>query len=83
MTSIDVRDAVLKALAKVAPETRGLTIAGAVPLRDELDLDSMDMLNFVIGLHTALAVDIPEADYGQLATLDGAVAYLQARLASR
>ena len=44
--------------------------------RDQLDLDSMDLLNFVIGLHTALGVDIPEADYSKLATLDGCVDYL-------
>lgn len=81
MTTSDIREAVLRALTKVAPEARGVSMAGGVPLRDELDLDSMDMLNFVIGLHTALGVDIPEADYAQLATLDGAVAYLQARLA--
>ena len=83
MTTSDIREAVLRALTKVAPEARGVAIAGGAPLRDELDLDSMDMLNFVIGLHTALGVDIPEADYAQLATLDGAVAYLEARLAAR
>ena len=41
--------------------------------------DSMDLLNFVIGLHKELAVDIPETDYPRLATLDGCVDYLAAR----
>lgn len=40
----------------------------------------MDFLNFVIGLHTRLGVDVPEADYGNLATIDGAVAYLAAHI---
>jgi acyl carrier protein len=38
----------------------------------------MDVLNFVVGLHTALGVDIPETDYPQLATLDACVDYLDA-----
>jgi len=53
-----------------------------VDLREQLDLDSMDILNFVVGLHAALAVEIPEADYPRFATLDGGVEYLAARPAA-
>ena len=48
-------------------------------LRDQLDIDSMDFLNFVIALHEELHVDIPEADYPRLQTLDDFVDYLTAR----
>lgn len=51
----------------------------ALDLRDQLDIDSMDFLNLVIGVHQALGVDIPEADYPRLVTLDGFVTYLVAR----
>ncbi|MBZ5703592.1 MAG: hypothetical protein LAN84_17305, partial [Acidobacteriia bacterium] len=44
--------------------------------RDQLDIDSMDLLNFVIALHQELHVEIPEADYPKLATLQGCVDYL-------
>jgi acyl carrier protein len=54
-----------------------------VNLREQLDLDSMDALNFVIALHEELGVEIPETDYAKLATMDGIVAYLLARLADR
>jgi acyl carrier protein len=54
-----------------------------VNLRDQLDLDSMDALNFVIGLHEGFGVDIPESDYAKLTTLDGIVAYLASHLAER
>ena len=47
-------------------------------MREQLDIDSFDFLNVVIGLHEALGVDIPEADYPKLATLDGAIDYLDA-----
>jgi hypothetical protein len=40
----------------------------------------MDFLNFVIGLHATLGIEVPEADYGRLTTLDAAVEYLSSRL---
>jgi acyl carrier protein len=45
-------------------------------IRDQLDIDSMDLLNFVIGIRKEIKVDIPEADYPKLATLDGYLNYL-------
>jgi acyl carrier protein len=80
VTTAEIRDAVLRSLAKVAPEVRGQEVAPSVSLRDQLDLDSMDALNFVIALHGELGVAIPEADYAKLTTLDGIVRYLAARL---
>ncbi len=80
MSPDEITSSVLQALASVAPEARTLDLAPGVPLRDQLDLDSMDFLNFVIAIHRALHVDIPEADYPALATLDGAVRYVSGRL---
>jgi acyl carrier protein len=39
----------------------------------------VDFLNFVIGLHKELNVDIPDADVAKLTTLNGCVAYLLAK----
>lgn len=78
----DVRAVVLRALAHVAPELDPATLRGDALLRQEVDLDSVDFLNLVLELHRQLGVDVPEADYAQLATLDGCVAYLSARAAS-
>jgi acyl carrier protein len=79
MSDARILDAVRRALAALAPEADLDALPPDARLRDELDLDSMDFLNFVVGLHEALGVEIPEADYGKLATLAGCVAYLQAR----
>lgn len=79
MTADRVRTTVLRVLGDIAPEADLGAVRGDVPLREQLDLDSMDVLNFVVGLHDALRVEIPEADYGTLATLDGCVAYLEER----
>jgi acyl carrier protein len=79
MTEQELTAIVRQALAKVAPETARADIAADAPLREECDLDSMDFLNFVIGLHKATGVEIPETDYPRVATLAGAVTYLSER----
>jgi acyl carrier protein len=71
-----LRQVVIDALAKVAPEADASTLDPKQGLRDQLDLDSMDFLNFVLALHAALGVDVPERDYPKLATLDSCVDYL-------
>jgi acyl carrier protein len=81
VTGAGVRAAVLQVLGEIAPEADLAAVRGDAPLREQLDLDSMDVLNFAIGLHAALGVDIPEVDYGKLATLDACVAYLEERSA--
>ena len=80
MTREEIRVAVVNALTGVAPEIDPQTLRPDDVFRQEFDLDSMDFLNFVIGLHTALGVDVPEADYGKLGTLNAAIDYLEARL---
>ena len=76
MTRDEIRDGILRALAQIAPEADLTRIKPDLRLRDQLDIDSMDLLNFVIAVHKEFNIDIPEADYPQLATLDGFVDYI-------
>jgi acyl carrier protein len=69
---------VREALSNVAPEVDLNAIAPAKDIRDQIDIDSVDFLNFVIGLHKELGIEIP-ADVPKLGTLKGCVAYLQSR----
>lgn len=78
MTNDEIRTAVLGALHRIAPEVDPTTLRSDRPLRDQVDLDSMDFLNFITEIHAAVGVDIPEAAYAQVATLDGCVAYVAA-----
>jgi acyl carrier protein len=80
MTDAEIRTVVGEELVRIAPEIDVAQLASAVALRDQVDLDSMDWLNLLVALHRRLRVDIPEADYAKLVTLDALVAYLQARL---
>lgn len=83
MTKDEIRGAVFRILGQIAPEADLSKLKPNLRLRDQLDLDSMDVLNFVIGLHNELGVDIPEADYSKLATLDSCVAYVGTCVHSR
>lgn len=76
MSPDEIRVAVLEELAKIAPEADPASLRPDLSFRDQLDLDSMDLLNFAIALHKRLGVEIPESDYPRLATLDGCVSYL-------
>jgi acyl carrier protein len=76
MTKDELRATVLRVLGEIAPEAELDRIKPAVSFRDQLDLDSMDFLNFVIGLHQTLGVDIPESDYPKFASLEGCIEHL-------
>lgn len=75
----DTREQILRLLGEIAPEADLAAINPDVSFRDQLDLDSMDFLNFVTELHALTGVDVPESDYVKLATLRGCVEYLTAR----
>ena len=78
MTDAEIKAAILDGLAQIAPESDPAELSPNENIRRALDIDSFDFLNFLIGLHEKLGVDIPEADYGKLNTLDEMIAYLAA-----
>ncbi|MDP1735058.1 MAG: acyl carrier protein [Sulfuritalea sp.] len=80
MNEAEIRTIALSTLKSIAPEVEADELRGDRPLRNQVDLDSMDWLNFLLGLHEKLKVDIPEADYARLITLDDVVAYLRKKL---
>ncbi|TFG39106.1 MAG: acyl carrier protein, partial [Candidatus Aminicenantes bacterium] len=45
--------------------------------RDQLDMDSMDFINFVVELDERLGVSVPESEYGQLQSVEDSVEYLE------
>ncbi len=81
MTRADIQHVIADSLHRIAPELDAAHVDPTADLRRDLDLDSIDFLELVTALHRELGVDIPERDYGQLATLAAAVDYLERRLA--
>ena len=82
MTSDEIATALLDILAGIAPEADPATIARDVDLREQLDIDSMDFLNFVIRIDEQLGVAIDEGDYARLLTIDDITRYVAQRLSA-
>lgn len=81
MSNDNVRRAIIKVLGKIAPEADLNRVEPNENLREALDLDSVDFLNFLVGLHDELGVEIPESDYGQLQSLSDIIGYLTTKVA--
>lgn len=75
----DLPQLVLSALHEVVPEAAELDLDDAESLRLQLDVDSMDILNFAIAIHAQTGIDIPERDYPKLDTIRGTLEYLRRR----
>jgi acyl carrier protein len=75
-------EGVVEVLAGIAPESRDAPLDPDQPLREQLELDSMDHLHFAVALKERYGVDIPEADYARFRCLSELVAYIGTRLAS-
>ena len=76
MTETEIRTLAAEVLAGIAPEADLARVGDDENLRDALDLDSMDFMNFVIGLSQGSGRPIPDADTPKLQTLRSLVAYL-------
>lgn len=80
MNAPDIGQRVMSVLLDVAPDVESAKLDHGAPFRDQFDFDSMDTLNFAIGLHRDFAIEVPETDYRELASLDKAVAYVKRQL---
>ena len=76
MTEDQVKQIVIDIIAEIAPDEDTSNIKPEIKLREQLDLDSMDFLDIVMELRKQHSIEVPEADYPQLASLDSCAAYL-------
>lgn len=81
MTGQEIRAQLIEVLQSVVPGFEADRLEPDRPLRDQIDLDSMDWINVIAAVQERLHVDIPEADFGKLTTLEAVVAYLGAKRA--
>jgi acyl carrier protein len=77
MNDVELKSLMIELLSGIAPEADYSSLAGDANLRETLDLDSMDFLNFVTAMHERTGKNIPETDYPELVTLDSAIAYMR------
>jgi acyl carrier protein len=76
MTPVEIKQAIFDILEGIAPDEDLSALVDDVPLREQLELDSMDFLDIVMELRKRYRVQIPEDDYVNLATIDSTVEYL-------
>ena len=80
MSNDNIRNILLEELGNIAPEADFQNLDPSADLREALDIDSIDFLNFVTAIHQRLGINVPELDYPKLFTLDGAKSYLASKL---
>ncbi len=80
MTREQIKEIIFRVLGEIAPEADLTHIKPDVSFRDQLDIDSMDFLNFVIAIHKETQIDIPEIDYPKLLSLNGCLDYLASKI---
>ena len=71
MNPEQAREIIIASIGQVAPDADAGAVAGDADLLDELDLDSMDVLNIVVAVHDRCGLEVAERDYPKLLTLDG------------
>ncbi|MBI4793701.1 MAG: acyl carrier protein [Deltaproteobacteria bacterium] len=80
MTRGEIKDVILEIIADIDEDADMDGLNADEPLRDQLDLDSMDFLDIVMELRKRYKLQIPEADYPELATLASCINYLEPKL---
>jgi acyl carrier protein len=81
MTKEQIRASVLEIIGQIIPDEDLSNLKGDVPIREQVELDSMDFLDIVMELRKRYSIEVPESDYARLATLDSSVNYLEPRMA--
>ena len=80
MTPNEIRDEILDILDDISPDEDLEGLDDEKPFRDQLELDSMDFLDIVMELRKRHRVQIPEEDYGNLASMNSTVTYLEPKM---
>ncbi|HPM82718.1 MAG TPA: acyl carrier protein [Candidatus Anammoximicrobium sp.] len=77
MTPAEIRTEIISILEDIAPDEDLTSLQDDVPFREQIELDSMDFLDIVMELRKRHRVQVPEADYAQLASMASTVKYLE------
>jgi acyl carrier protein len=80
MTAAEIRDEILDILSDIVPDEDLTALVDDKPLREQMELDSMDFLDIVMELRKRHRIQVPESDYVELATMASTVKYLEPRM---
>jgi acyl carrier protein len=77
MNEEEIKEIVFQLLKKIAPDTEPSTLKPDENIRETLNIDSFDSLQFIVALNKKTGIEIPEEDYGKIATLQAVLAYIK------
>jgi len=80
MNQEEIKKIVFQLLQRIAPETDPSQLMPEENIREALNIDSFDVLQFIVSISEKLNVDVPEEDYGQTSSLKSLLAYLDKKL---
>jgi len=80
MTEEQIRATILEIISQIIPDEDLSALKGDIPIREQVELDSMDFLDIIMELRKRYGIEVPESEYTEMATLDGSVAYLEPRM---
>lgn len=79
MSPENIKNIIFQLLKKIAPDTEPSELKPDENIRETLNIDSFDSLQFIVALNEKLGIEIPEEDYGKITTLSSLIAYLTAK----
>lgn len=82
MNQEEIKNIIFQLLKKIAPDTEPSALQPDENIREVLNIDSFDSLQFIVSLNEKLGIEIPEEDYGKISTLKSLINYLLAKLKS-
>lgn len=77
MTDQEIKNHIYQSLKEIAPDTEPSELKPGDNIRESLNIDSFDFLQFITALDEKLQLNIPEEDYGKIAKLEGLVEYIK------
>lgn len=80
MNQEEIKNIIFQLLKKIAPDTEPSALQPDENIREVLNIDSFDSLQFIVSLNEKLGIEIPEEDYGKISTLKSLINYLLAKL---
>lgn len=83
MNEEEIKNIIFQLLKKIAPDTEPSALKPDENIREVLNIDSFDSLQFIVSLNEKLGIEIPEEDYGKISTLKSLTNYILAKLKSQ
>jgi acyl carrier protein len=80
MTKQEIKSVLMQIVAEIIPDEDLTNLKDDIPIREQVELDSMDFLDIIMELRKRYGIEVPEDDYTQLTTIESSVAYLEPRM---